>query len=199
MNPCDNNLYSSFIKSDKACDVGYAYYTCESFEELNIFANACMRHGNGAKVDAPKTTLYGHSKYAMWHNKVMKNRMEGKGRDIIADDGYVDPGLGSSRGEGQSHGAPVTDEELGNVPDSDKYVVDKGYRASMEMQNVYRYEPIMLEYEQDDSQQHQSLEVMIVSVWGILFSALMLCFCCALSFFCGLMLKKLIKKFRKKN
>ena len=128
INPCNNNLYSSFVKSEHGCDsLGYFYYTCESFEEMDVFLNACSKREKGAKVDAPKVLANGHSRYKIWKEKVMKNRADGKGREIMYDDEQVEPGIGMSVGEGQAgKNAPITDEELGNKVDKYDYIVDKG-------------------------------------------------------------------------
>ena len=99
--------------SEHSCDgTDYFYYTCESFEEMEVFNDACAKHPDpGAKIDATGDG------YDIWYKKVMKNREEGAGREIMYDDDQVEPGLGSSWGEGTAGGKPVTDEELGNKPD----------------------------------------------------------------------------------
>ena len=155
VNPCDNNLYSSFIKSEHSCDgPEQFYYTCESFEEMEVFANACAKHSqSGAKVDAPKVLATGHSRYKVWVKKVMKNRELGTGREIMYDDEKVEPGLSMSVGAGEAGDAPVTDEQLGNKVDPEQYVVDPlRSTAKIKQENNYDDE---YEYDYDDDNYYQ--------------------------------------------
>ena len=127
VNPCNNNLYSSFVKSEHSCDgPSRYYYTCESFEEMEVFANACAKHPDqGAKIDAPKVLATGHSRYKIWYKKVMKLRLEGAGREIMYDDETEESHYGMSTGGGNAGDAPVTDEELGNKVDPNQAIVGK--------------------------------------------------------------------------
>eukprot|EP01084_Bolivina_argentea_P132023 232975_1 len=209
-NPCDSNLYSSFVASEHSCDGNqYFYYTCESFEELSVFANACARHAAGAKVDVPITTLRTRSKYKKWRQKVMHNREEGKGREIMFNDDSIEPGMGMSIGAGKAGNLPITDEELGNVRDK-KYHQDR----HLAKQEDYS-DDIGLVYEEYDSNEevqssanvfanrhmhhHETLETMIMSVWGVLFSLLLICFCCSMAVCCGFMIKEIRRKMKKKR
>jgi len=116
-NPCDTNLYSSFMAGDAACDGdSWWYYTCESFEEMQIFGGRCAKHSEeGAKIDVAKGA---DPEYAQWAAKVRANRRSGKGRDIIYDDGQTADGPGAfSLGAGEYGNVPWTDHDLGNVGD----------------------------------------------------------------------------------
>jgi len=194
VNPCDTNLYSSFLQGDAACDgSSFFYYTCEAFEELTVFEDRCKKHPDpGAKIDVAKGV---DPEYKVWTDKVRTNRRNGKGRDIIYDDGDVadQPG-GFSMGAGEYGNVPMTDEDLGNVADSmeGKYKLDKaqggwgakqgpndmvGFSAQREDGDLIpfgSYNDHLVSSRTDE----EVLEWMVIGLWSLCLLTLTCCLCC---------------------
>jgi len=216
-NPCNTNLYSSFVVSDHSCDDNSYWYTCESFEELRVFNNACMRHESGAKIDAPEVVAQGNDRYKTWKQKVMHNRRIGKGREIMYDDGdHGADAVGFAVGEGRGGDSPITDKQLGNRVDNewnedrglgrDKYF-DSPLLARTQRENMiydaYDVDESSAEFERDYQQSRShvlmgtaehaqdSTQMMMIGLWSVLLSALFLCLCCLLMIICGWTVNKL--------
>lgn len=73
-NPCDTNLYSSFMAGDQSCDGNsWFYYSCETFEEMGVFGDRCAKHPvDGAKIDVAKGR---DPEYKLWTEKVLYSIM----------------------------------------------------------------------------------------------------------------------------
>ncbi len=135
----------------------------------------------------------------------MKNREDGKGREIMYDDDSIEPGMGVSVGEGNAGNAPITDEELGNVVDDKKYKTDNNVFARIQpfdnnIDDINDENINIMDYNYNNNalnNHHDTLELIIVSVWGILFSVLFICFCCIIAACCGYCKENKIKENKK--
>ena len=195
MNPCDTNLYSTFVRSSHSCDQtahAWFYYTCESFEAMAVFDLQCATHEPLAKIDMPRVTMSQPSPYGQWQSQVMSNRRLGKGRDIVYDDHEMasPPGMGGSSLGGGGHGhMPVSDEALGNVRDDEHFIdshKNRDWARKEQFADVY----VEQQEERVEAAHQRTLEVMVVGVWAVVFSVVALALCCLMALCAGVLVRR---------